>query len=544
MVTLKRIFSPSFLQSRQTLFSLLLLVSGSVIAGLMTIFYLSEKNAYIETVKLQEHYTLQLQQNRITETFDNLLQDLFFLRDQNELTRLLQTDSQKELQLIAREYVTLAKRTRMYDQIRFLDTQGMEVVRVNNNNGNPAIVPGNGLKDIGKRYYFTNCLSLAQGEVYISPFDLSVKDGRIEQPYKPVLRIGTTVANEQGEKQGIVLLNYLGKNLFGKLIATEGISLGHLMLLNQEGYWLLNQDRELEWGFLFEGRQDSTFANSEPELWATINTTENGQLLTRTGLFTFAIIRPMECVEAATINNRGDTDSSTQQQAQYHWVLISQVLQEDLNEQFHNLLLKMIPLALGVFLVSVAGSWMLACSVVKRRVYQEQLKTMAYFDALTGLPNRRHFFDRLEQAIAYKQRYGNDLALMYIDLDGFKQINDLLGHDSGDVVLRQAGKSLRKICRKTDILARLGGDEFAVLVPQYTSIEDVALVADKIISALSAPFDIGGNQAQVGASIGIALYPADCKHQADLLNYADSAMYHAKSLGKNQYIFYNEIPER
>lgn len=543
MVTLNRLFSPGLLRSRQAIFIGGLLLSGSVIIFLMTLFYISEKNDYLENVKLQERYALKLQQARIAETFDSLLQDLFFLRDQNELTSLLRTGSPIDRESIAREYVTLAQRTRMYDRIRLIDNRGMEIVRVNFNNGTPAIVPESELKKIIHGQYFTNCTTQEQEKVNISPFDLSVRDGQIEQPLKPVIRLGTTVIDGQGEKQGNVLLSYLGHNLFDKLLATTDISLGQLMLLNRQGYWLLNQDRSQEWGFMFDDRQDRTFISSRPEVWAAIKEGKNGQLLTGEGLFTFATIHPLECLEPAQNKSMGQNDSTAHEQAGYPWVLISRVANKELSAHLNPLLLKVIPLALGVFLVSVVGSWLLSSAVVKRRTYQEQLKTMAYFDVLTELPNRRHFFDRLEQSIAYKQRYGNDLALMYIDLDGFKQVNDTLGHESGDAMLRQAGKSLREVCRKTDILARLGGDEFAVLVPQYTSIEDVALVAEKIISTLSAPFEIGGKIAQVGASIGIALYPADCKNQADLLNYADAAMYHAKSLGKNQYIFYNEIPD-
>lgn len=543
MATLKRFISPPFLQTRRSLFFLLLLISGSFITGLMTLFYQSEKNSYLETIQTQERYALQMQKARVKETFASLLQDLFFLRDQNELIRHLQNDASEELQLMAREYLILSTRSMLYDQIRFLDRRGMEVVRVNYNNGQPAIVPEENLQDKSKRYYFKDSFSLDRDEVYFSPFDLNVEQGQVEHPLKPVIRIGTAVLGEQGQKQGIILLNYLGRNLLDKLIATEGISPGNLMLVNRDGYWLLNRDREQEWGFMFSDKLDRTFANSEPEVWKTIREAENGQIFSEAGLFTFATIRPIEPFSTARTSVTSDADPAITEQAKYHWSLISLVDQGDITAHLWNLLLKLIPLAVGVFFVSVAGSWLLANSVVRRRTYQEQLKTMAYFDALTDLPNRRHFFDRLEQTIAYKQRYGNDLALLYIDLDGFKQVNDTLGHESGDAVLRQAGKNLQEVCRKTDILARLGGDEFALLMPQYTSIEDVALVAEKIIATLSAPLVIGGQQALVGASIGIALYPADCKHQQDLLNCADAAMYHAKSRGKNQYLFYNELPE-
>lgn len=162
---------------------------------------------------------------------------------------------------------------------------------------------------------------------------------------------------------------------------------------------------------------------------------------------------------------------------------------------------------------------------------------LAHHDALTDLPNRRLFFDRLDMALARSQRSGNSVALLFIDLDGFKLVNDSLGHDAGDHVLRVVAGRLSACLRKSDTIARMGGDEFTAILEDMASTADVALVAEKIIAAVSAPIPIEGQEVAVGASIGIALYPLDAPDARTLLVVADDAMYDAKEAGRGRYVF-------
>lgn len=180
----------------------------------------------------------------------------------------------------------------------------------------------------------------------------------------------------------------------------------------------------------------------------------------------------------------------------------------------------------------------LAGIVFERRRTEEQLRRMAHFDALTGLPNRVLFLDRLKQTLAWAKRSKRQFALLYIDLDKFKYINDTQGHIVGDKVLKEVAERLRLCVRDVDTAARLGGDEFTVLITDTQDQHAPEVVAGKIIASLSEPMHIEGKQYQIGASIGISMYPADSIDGEKLVGLADEAMYQAKRKGGNVSVSY------
>lgn len=166
-----------------------------------------------------------------------------------------------------------------------------------------------------------------------------------------------------------------------------------------------------------------------------------------------------------------------------------------------------------------------------------RLRYEAYHDYLTGLPNRKLFLERLSQAIEWAAINNQSVALMFVDLDGFKQINDTQGHDVGDLLLKAVAKRLLGCLRGTDTVSRLGGDEFTVILPGISEVKNVERVAQKIILTITQPFSISEGEMWVTASIGISLYPFDGEDTNALIKNADAAMYRAKEAGKNQYIF-------
>ena len=176
---------------------------------------------------------------------------------------------------------------------------------------------------------------------------------------------------------------------------------------------------------------------------------------------------------------------------------------------------------------------------IVRAQAEEAVKFMAMHDALTRLPNRAMFNERLAGAIAQAQRHQRSLAVLFIDLDRFKLINDTLGHEAGDYVLGEAAQRLTDNLRGGDTVARLGGDEFVVLLEEVADPVYVGSVSQKLIAALAAPFVIGGREYRVTASIGVSTYPGDGEDPETLLKNADSAMYRAKELGRNAFEFYS-----
>ena len=179
-----------------------------------------------------------------------------------------------------------------------------------------------------------------------------------------------------------------------------------------------------------------------------------------------------------------------------------------------------------------------AMEITDRKIAEQRIAHMAHHDALTGLPNRVLLRDRIQQAIAQAHRNGKELAVLFLDLDRFKTINDSLGHQLGDRLLQSVASRLLVCVREGDTVARVGGDEFVIVIPGISSSADASHVASKILEVLASPFHLSGNDLHVGASLGISLYPADGGDAETLMRNADTAMYHAKDSGRGNFQFF------
>ncbi len=195
-----------------------------------------------------------------------------------------------------------------------------------------------------------------------------------------------------------------------------------------------------------------------------------------------------------------------------------------------------------LLLMAYAGiAYVFVRKVTESSLNEAKAHDKATHDALTGLPNRTLFFHDINNAVYRAKRDNDKLALLYVDLDGFKEVNDRFGHDAGDDLLKEVAQRLKGIIRDSDTIARMGGDEFTIVLNNTSDADNVSLVAHKIITALSVPFDLNQKQCSIGASIGIAFYPENAKDYETLLKQADMAMYLAKQCGKNTYRFYRDI---
>jgi diguanylate cyclase (GGDEF)-like protein len=191
----------------------------------------------------------------------------------------------------------------------------------------------------------------------------------------------------------------------------------------------------------------------------------------------------------------------------------------------------------------VRGTPIRVAAIVKditaRKKMENKIKHMALHDPLTGLPNKRFFQDIVNLEIAEARRNKKKLAILFLDLDGFKNVNDSLGHETGDQLLMEVAARLKSAIRASDMVARIGGDEFNIVLGDIVHAEDSAEIAGKILECVRQPFRLTGREVHVSASIGIVIYPDDGQEVDVLFRYADIAMYHAKELGKNTYKFYN-----
>lgn len=186
----------------------------------------------------------------------------------------------------------------------------------------------------------------------------------------------------------------------------------------------------------------------------------------------------------------------------------------------------------------------LSAEIEERKRMEEEIKHLAHHDALTGLPNRRLFIRIMDLELAEARRHLTKVALLFLDLDRFKEVNDTLGHEAGDQLLKEVAARLKESIRESDSISRFGGDEFSIILAGIVRAVDISDTAGKIIESLGRPFHIGGHELHVTASLGVSIYPDDSTAVNALLRYADIAMYHAKESGRNTFEFYDPAINR
>src|SRR4030042_2491686 len=316
--------------------------------------------------------------NKVTTNLGSVVGDLMFLADHSELQDMLAKNGRPSEALL-NDFLSFSRRMKKYDQIRFLNETGREVIRVNYNNGNPEVVPQNKLQSQAKRNYFGKAYGLEPGVMYVSPLDLNIEGGQIEQPLKPTVRLGTPVFDRQGRKRGVVLLDYFGDEIIRDLEVISNQSWESIMLLNPESYWLKGPKPSEEWGFMFEDRQARTFARAFPEAWQQISTAESGQFFSEGGFFTFVIINPFLGPQISTGGGdkefiTGGTPLVTEES---YWKIVAYFPPSILNSLLSKTrqLLTPYSLALGIILVFMAA--FLAYNSTLRQQAREKAERLA-----------------------------------------------------------------------------------------------------------------------------------------------------------------------
>lgn len=646
--------------------------SAILITGLFFLSLHFRVDQELTALKSKEKGHVEATAQVLKHDFEVVTSDLLVLSNAPFVRRFIESGSEADKKGVSELFVDVSQQKRDYDQIRYLDSAGMELIRVDLRDGRATAVSEADLQNKKGRYYFTDSIRLSEGEIYVSPLDLNIEHGKIETPYKPMVRIGTPVFNGQGEAKGVVLLNLYGAKLIGHFRTMMG-SESHEMLLNRDGDWLSSQDPSQDWGFMFGNPH--AFAKRYPTEWEKLSANSEGTFSTEAGLITYATVYPLlpkqhssngsTLPEGTSVQNLGrdeyflkvvsfvpvgEVPSIT---INRYWVSFAGVgivlammallsayvsvlllnrrqLQHTVFDNERRLREITATLGEGVFVLDsaglityinpeaerllgwssedvlgksshalfhhhladgalvseddcpiknviqtgkvyrgdegfwrkdgtllpadvssspiirdgkVAGSVVVFGDLTDRQRAQEEIRRLAFYDTLTDLPNRRQLLDRFNYALAQAKRHKRSLAIMFLDLDHFKEINDTLGHDVGDELLKVVAERLRGCVRSGDTVARQGGDEFVVLISEIAHPADASQVAEKLLSVIAEPVSTTEHSLEVTGSVGIAIYPIDGSDDAqDLMKKADIAMYAAKHAGRNCYCIHGAEP--
>ena len=264
-----------------------LLLVLSIAAGLH--FFAEYEKARVAR-ESSESLNVDLARRMIVADIDAVITDALFLRRYIESQSTAHLHIEAYLKRLGEVFLHFAQQKRLYDQVRLLDASGQEIVRVNFNDGKPQVIEATQLQDKSRRYYFQEAIRLESGQVYISPLDLNIEDGEVQQPYKPMMRFATPIFDQAGNRQGIVVLNYFGERLINHFLLAAANIADHIELLNEDGYWLSSQNPADAWGFMFEN--GLKYTDRYPLEWRYLQEYDADQIYTDRGLFTFATLSP------------------------------------------------------------------------------------------------------------------------------------------------------------------------------------------------------------------------------------------------------------
>ncbi len=311
----KRAFIKYYLISFLTL---ALLLAG--ILFILFILFKADKKMKLALLENNQINHLTLEGKAITSSFRYAISDLVFLSRHLELIKDFHGDGNNEQSGLISDLTGFLKQKGVYDQLYFIDKAGVEILRIDYNDGEPLIVHNKGLQTASERDYFKDTISLAEGELFVSPFYLSNGRDVTKEPTIPTISIGTPVFDESGNKTGVIILDYLGNVLIDNFAQVARVAKGDAMLLNSDGYWLYSQNRDDEFGFMFSEKRDRRFGVDFPNEWKRISMDVSGQFYTPDGLFTFSTIYPL-----LEVNTSGKIDRS------YYWKVVLRVAPKELN---------------------------------------------------------------------------------------------------------------------------------------------------------------------------------------------------------------------
>ena len=490
------------------------------------------------TIRDSVYNNVKTDLNAYSINFDNQIafvaSDILLMEDLVKNKNSLVLDGQSlsfvtetDRELLENDFIDWITIHKIYDQIRIIGLDGVEVLRVNNNGGNAVVVPQENLQDKSGRYYFENAINLDDDVLYLSKIDLNIENGEIEyvdgEP-KQMLRIGSTIYNQAGEKIGLIIVNYFADNLFHDADANISTYTA-FEVINDQGYYLHHPDETREYGFMFEDGQDLTFENFYSFDLSSISdeTTHIEQEQVSFNTYTYYVLDNHKMEDAITES----LGREIQVYSDNGNIVIFGVIRLNEIDVYLNLRNTYIIIFVVLILFLFIVSRLIDEITFGREQHIKMLEYTSNHDILTGLMNRKSIFSMMEYLTSRHEKF----IVLFLDLDGFKKVNDTYGHSIGDKLLIEVSERLKRVVRQTDYVARLGGDEFIIVLRDADSDSIAKETAKKISSKVEEPFSCTSGTCSLGVSIGISIQHGD-KTVESLVNDADQKMYQEKETRK------------
>ena len=550
--------------------AVVLAVVGMLAAGIAGFYaYSASKRLLVQSAKDELLTSTRVLARRITLVREEISLTLRALAHHPAAGAALEDANSARAAELGGLFALLLEANPAYFQIRLIgaDAHGTERVRVDRDGNAVLHVTGDDLQEKGHYPYVFDTLRLAAGEVHMSRIAINHERGSHAALRQPTVQFATPVADAAGVVRGVIVINVDLNGVFA-LLAADLPPDFQLFLTNGSGDYLIHPDASRAFGFdkgrrvrvqdefpaaaaLVDGQVSDLVieAPQGPHAHTAVVAafiTAQAQVNTEEGRFMLGLAQPLDSIlERAT--PLGHVVLQIVIGLSLLGILIASVLARAITRPINALSNAVARFsddgrapALPLRRKDEIGALARRFAELRTQIAQQmgelhqrrsELEHLAQHDALTDLPNRALFDDRMSVALAAARRDNSQLALLFIDLDRFKPINDRLGHAAGDRVLKGVAERIRHNIRESDTAARIGGDEFVVLLPGIASAEDAEVVANKIRAAIDRPFTIDGHELAISVSLGVAHYPQDGTDATSLARHADTAMYRDKAAG-------------
>lgn len=500
------------------------------IISFLVLFFVGKSVRKIKFDELinNEQRIITLENTILDQEYRMVLEDLKFL--QHTYNNVESSDGKTDtVAAIWREFST---HRNIYDQIRFIDCSGDEKIRINYKLGKGEIVAENQLQNKADRYYFTDAIDMNEESIFISPLDLNIENGLVEEPYKPVIRIATPLYGDDKQLKGIIILNYLADHMLEKFRNMGTNSVGEIALLNSEGYWLSSENPDLEYRFMFADSKDQNYAKLYPKEWDDI-LKGNSEMVTSNGLF----IASKVALKARITMDAGYTDENKIEMRTGNWYIVSSVLRDDAHQMYfaddNQVIMRAVFKQNSLyFLLIMSISVLIAYLISLNRKAYLTIKYYSEYDALTKTFNRRAGLEKLRGLVPLDERRKFNLSLCFLDVNGLKTVNDNLGHKYGDELILSAVQGIKDQIRKKDFIIRFGGDEFVVVL-YGSNLEDAEMIWQRIVTGYENINLVEKRLYNLSVSHGIVEVTNESAEEIEeLIKRADEKMYEEKRVIK------------
>jgi diguanylate cyclase (GGDEF)-like protein len=558
---------------------ILLAVVGLLTAGVTGFYaYEASRALLVQAAKKELLHSTQMLARRISLKREDITRTLTVLATHPAAIATLQKPQAAQHDQLATVFRGVMQANPGFFQLRLISANdhGLERVRVDRDGAGLMDITGDDLQEKSHFPYVFDTLKLPAGATYLSRIEINHEHGAHAGLGQPTVILAMTVVSAQGQTLGVIVVNVDLDGFFAQL-AAEMPKEYELFMVNQRGDFLIHPDPTRTFGFdkgrrilvqdefaetadLVAGKVDRVLAEVRDGRYAQapavvaflgrkIGVKSNEES------FIVGVAQPLAAVLRQS-DQLGVTMLQIVAALCLVCILLAVLLARFIARPINAMSVGLQHFTNGGQVVNLpidrhdeVGMLARSFDQMQRQINlqftelqesRQEFEHLARHDMLTGLPNRRLFQDRLDHALARARRSGKKLALLFIDLDRFKEINDKVGHDAGDAVLKAVATRLAAATREADTVARLGGDEFVVLLDDPSSPDQIAAIAQKLLDGLKPEIQFQSHMLHAVASIGISQYPQDGETATEILANADRAMYQAKAAGRNCYRFFSQ----